>query len=213
MAVDDRRATDRSRYDFWLFDLDGTLVTIEDAYVQRTMAKVGDRLGTSFDPETARRIWYGRTGLRDAELRTAGVDPERFWSTFHRVESPADRAAATSLHPDAHVVNHLTGPRGLVTHCQPYLTEPILDRLGLGACFDAVVCCSDELGWKPDPAPVRLAMDALGVDGGRGVLVGDSRADVEAAANAGLDGILVARDGRVPPSTAARVVPSLDALR
>ncbi|MFW6448457.1 MAG: HAD family hydrolase [Halobacteriota archaeon] len=212
MSVDESPVTGGHEYDFWLFDLDGTLVTVDDGYVQRTMAEVGDRLGTRFDPETARRIWYGRTGLRDDELRSAGIRPDRFWETFHRVESPTDRAAASSLHPDADVIGHLGEPRGIVTHCQPYLTEPILERLELEAYFDAVVCCSDDLGWKPDPAPVRLAMDDLGMDGGRGVLVGDSRADIEAANNAGLDAILVARDGEVPDAPADRVVGSLEAL-
>jgi phosphoglycolate phosphatase len=57
-----------------------------------------------------------------------------------------------------------------------------------------VVCCTSELGWKPDPAPVRLAMRRLGVDG-EGVLIGDGPQDVGAAWNAGLEGIHVERHG------------------
>lgn len=212
MVIDHGETVRAAGYDFWLFDMDGTLLTVDEGYIHRTMERVGEALGTTFSPETSRRIWFGRDGLRDELLRTAGVDPETFWSTFHRIESPRDRAAATRLHPDARIVRHLDGPRGLVTHCQPHLTEPILDRFGLEAWFETVVCCSDDLGWKPDPRPIERAMTELDVGGGRGVMVGDSLADVEAARNAGLDAILIARDGRPPDVPADRVVRSLDRL-
>ena len=66
--------------------------------------------------------------------------------------------------------------------------------------------CSDDLGWKPDPAPVELAMDHLGVDPVThdGVLAGDGANDVGAAWNAGLESIHVERhdpgrrEGSVP---------------
>lgn len=199
-------------YDYWLLDLDGTLLSISDSYIQRTMTTVARRLDASFTPSEARRIWYGRDGLRDELLRDHDIEPEEFWATFHRVESPADRAAASQLHRDARAINELTRPRGLVTHCQWYLTEPILRRLDIEDWFDTVVCCSDELGWKPDPAPVRLAVDSLGVNGADGVLVGDSLADIEAAHYAGLDAILVDRDGAVSSTNAELVVDSLDAI-
>lgn len=199
-------------YDYWLLDLDGTVLTVTDEYVQRTMSTVADHLDTRFRPREARRIWYGRDGLRDELLADHGIDPERFWSVFHRIESPNDRARATRLHPDAHAILGLEGPRGVVTHCQWYLTEPILDELGIHDWFDTVVCCSDTLGWKPDPSPVHFAMDSLGVNGEQGVLVGDSLADVQAAHNAGLDAILVQRDGEVFPTDADLVIDSLDAL-
>ncbi len=212
MALDVRSTDLDGGYDFWLFDLDGTLLTVEESYIYETMDRVGDALGTSFSTEVARKIWFGRGGLRDQLLRDAGLDPVSFWSTFHQIESPEDRAAATRLHPDAEVVGGLTRPRGLVTHCQPHLTEPILDRFGLESWFDAVVCCSDEIGWKPDPRPLHHAMDDLDTASGRGVLVGDSVADVEAAKNAGIDAILINREGPAPDVSADRVIRTLDEL-
>jgi len=51
----------------------------------------------------------------------------------------------------------------------------VLDRLDLSDRFDAVVCCTDETGWKPDPDPIELAMTDLDVNpqSDRGYYVGD----------------------------------------
>jgi phosphoglycolate phosphatase len=71
-----------------------------------------------------------------------------------------------------------------------------LSTLDLHDRFDSVVCCGEEIGWKPDPEPVACAMEGLGVDSGqRGVLAGDAHVDVAAAWNAGLDSVHVERHG------------------
>jgi phosphoglycolate phosphatase len=190
-------------YDFWLFDLDGTLVDVPSEYARSVFDRVGDRLGCSFSDREVAVLWHGLHGSRNDTLRAKGVEPEAFWSTFHEVEDPQARAEATFLHDDAALVGDIDAPVGVVTHCQRYLAEPVLDALDVWDWFDAVVCCTEELGWKPDPAPVRAALDEMGVgtadgvaaDGGtgRGVLVGDGPSDVGAAWNAGLDAVHVER--------------------
>jgi phosphoglycolate phosphatase len=183
------------QYDFWLCDLDGTLVDVEPGYVRRVFDRVGERLGYAFDDHEARTLWHGLGGFRDQQLRALGFDPERFWETFHAVEDPTARAAATFIYDDAAAfLASLDVPVGIVTHCQRYLTEPVLSKLDLHERFATVVCCTSELGWKPDPEPVRLAMAEMGVTG-EGALVGDGPQDVGAAWNAGLDGIHVERHG------------------
>jgi phosphoglycolate phosphatase len=196
-------------YDWWLFDLDGTLVDVDPAYAREVFTEVGDRLGCVFTDREVAVLWHGLQGSRDDTLRRKGIDPGEFWETFHAVEDPAARAEATFLYDDAAFVGDLDAPVGVVTHCQRYLADPVLDAVGIGDWFDAVVCCDDDLGWKPDPAPVRRAMADIGVlaasdrvatDGGvdpsgRGVLAGDGPSDVGAAWNAGLDAIHVERHG------------------
>jgi len=182
-------------YDFWLFDLDGTLVDVEPAYARDVMARVGDRIGYEFSERQVEVFWHGLSGARTAQLREWGLDPETFWTALHDAEDPEARAAATYLHDDATFVTELDRPVGLVTHCQQYLVDPVLDAVGVRGWFDAVVSCTAELGWKPDPAPVYLAMDELGVRGEGGVLVGDGPNDVGAAWNAGLDAVHVERHG------------------
>jgi len=185
-----------SRYDFWLLDLDGTLVDVEERYIHDVVGEVGARLGASFDTWESEMLWYGPTEPRNSILHAHDVDRKRFWDTFHEVEQPESRAAATHLYDDAE--RFLTGveqPVGVVTHCQEYLTEPVLEELDIADWFDTVVCCSAETGWKPDPRPVELAMADLGVgyNGNEGALIGDDPGDTGAAWNAGLAAIHVSR--------------------
>jgi len=187
-----------SDYDFWLLDLDGTLVDVETSYIHDVFEGVGERLGTSFTAAEAESLWYGYGDARDRILADHGIDPERFWNVFHDVEQPHARAAATHLYPDAEqFVPELREPVGLVTHCQEYITDPVLDEMDIGDWFDTVLCCTDETGWKPDPAPVHTAMRDLGVanNGHEGVLAGDDPGDVGAARNAGITAVHVDRHG------------------
>ncbi|MFB6110215.1 MAG: HAD family hydrolase [Halodesulfurarchaeum sp.] len=181
-------------YDFWLLDLDGTIVDTEWAYTREVFDAVGEALGREFTDQEARALWYGLVGSRDAYLRELGFEPVEFWETFHAVEEPQTRAEATYLHEDASFVSDLSVPVGVVTHSQPSLAGPVMDHLDIADWFDAVVTCSSDLGWKPDPTPVRAAMDELGVDpDGNGVMAGDADTDVGAAWNAGLDAVHVER--------------------
>lgn len=180
---------------FWLLDLDGTVVDVANTYIQSVMTEVGDRLGCVFTPAEARHLWYGDVEARSAIFESRACNRHEFWRTYHDVEDPHARAAATYVYPDAaEFVTALEAPVGLVTHCQSYLTEPILETLGIADWFETVVCCSDATGWKPDPGPVELAMANLGVtEAPHGALAGDGPADVGAARNAGLEAIHVDR--------------------
>ena len=183
-------------FDFWLFDLDGTLVDVEASYPRAVIGAVGDRLGYFFSDREVEMLWYGVGGARNDVFERRDLSPDRFWETFHEVEDPVARAESTFVYDDAAAfVSALDRPTGLVTHCQSYLTEPLLDYHDIGDWFDTVVCCDDDVGWKPDPRPVELAMDRIGVgyNGHEGALVGDDPDDTGAAWNAGLDAIHVDR--------------------
>lgn len=187
---------DSDAYDFWLLDLDGTLVDIEQSYIYDVFERVGDQLDTSFTDREAELLWYGIGDARNELLAENDIGPDRFWDVFHDVEQPETRAEATYLYEDAEsFVPELEGPVGVVTHCQEYLASPVLKSLDIEDWFDTVVCCTDDTGWKPDPRPVELAMDTLGVgaNGHTGVLVGDDPQDVGAAQNAGLESVHVRR--------------------
>ena len=186
---------DPEDYDFWLLDLDGTLVDTEWSYTRRVFDRVGRRLGREFSDREAEVLWHGLGGSRNEFLEEWGLDPPAFWDAFHALEDPQARAEATYLHEDAAFVADLDVPVGVVTHSQPFLSDPVIDALDIGSWFDTVVNCSTELGWKPDPAPVELAMERLGVDpdSQNGVLAGDAASDVGAAWNAGLDSIHLER--------------------
>ncbi|USZ67459.1 HAD family hydrolase [Halorussus salilacus] len=184
-------------YDYWLLDLDGTLIDVDWSYPRSVFDRVGTRLGREFTDREAEIIWHGLGGGRDAQLREWGIDPGDFWPVFHEIEDPQRRAEETFLYEDAEFVADLDCPVGLVTHCQPFLTNPVLDHLDIRDWFDTIVCCNEDLGWKPDPAPVEHALTDLGAGaiGHEGVFAGDGASDVGAAWNAGLDAVHVERHG------------------
>ncbi|HKJ57696.1 MAG TPA: HAD family hydrolase [Halobacteriales archaeon] len=184
-------------YDFWLLDLDGTLVDVERGYKRELLTEVGDHLGVSFaDPEVT-RVWHGSTAHRRGVLESKGLGERQFWTVFDELDDPEARVEATYLYGDAAVVRGLDAPTGIVTHCPAPITERVLAHLDIRDWFDTVVCCDETLGWKPDPAPIRKGISGLSVAGNGngtvGVYAGDGPHDIGAAWNAGLDGIHVDR--------------------
>lgn len=182
-------------YDFYLFDLDGTIVDVEFTYARSLFDRVGARLEYEFNNDEVLALWHGLCGARRHYLNRIGIDPAVFWQVFHEEEDPEERAAATFVYNDAHAIQDASVPIGVVTHCQEYLTGPVLDDLGITDWFDTIVCCDEEIGWKPDPAPVHRAMQQMNMEPTttRGVYVGDSPDDIGAAWNAGLDGAHIER--------------------
>jgi putative hydrolase of the HAD superfamily len=89
----------------------------------------------------------------------------------------------------------------------------VLDRIGVGEHLDAVVTSAAVGAAKPDPAPFRRALELLELSPAEALHVGDSpELDLPGAAAAGVEAILIERDGTAPrPGVAA--ISSLRQLR
>jgi phosphoglycolate phosphatase len=75
----------------------------------------------------------------------------------------------------------------VVTNKPIHFVEPILHGLGLRAFFAALVGGDDGVALKPDPAPIRLAAERMGLTGlAGGWMIGDHHTDLEAGRRAGL---------------------------
>ncbi|MGB5335378.1 MAG: HAD-IA family hydrolase, partial [Woeseiaceae bacterium] len=76
-------------------------------------------------------------------------------------------------------------PWGVVTNKPEYLTNPLLDALGLA---DRSICAisGDTLPVrKPEPGPILLGCDIAGIEPHRSIYVGDASRDIEAGLRAG----------------------------
>ncbi len=83
-------------------------------------------------------------------------------------------------------LDSLDCPWGVVTNKPEQLTVPLLVALGL-ADRSACMISGDTLPVrKPDPAPLLLACDLLGVDPGAAIYIGDAERDIEAGQRAGM---------------------------
>ena len=212
-----------------LLDALGTLVELETPWPYLAQ-ELADR-GVVVELEAARTAM-----LAEMDYYRAHHDEARDWATLkdlrRRCAAVVQESLGTSL-PLADVEDALLaairfraypevpatlerlragGARLAVVSNWDVSLHDVLERTGLRGLVDVVVI-SAELGVaKPDPAIFRAALDRLGASAADAMHVGDSvEADVAGARAAGLEAVLVARNGGQAPA-GVRVVASLDGL-
>lgn len=98
-------------------------------------------------------------------------------------------------------------PWGIVTNKPRYLSEQLLKALALDERCSVLVCPQDVSNPKPDPEPMRLALDKLKLPRSAAssvIYVGDHVRDIEAGAAAGMITVLAAY-GYIPPEDKDRL--------
>jgi histidinol-phosphate aminotransferase len=177
-----------------LLDMDGVLADVRDSYhaaILATAEHYGEVL-TGHDIAAAKRAgnanndWQLTRRLLEERGVEASLDEvtDRF-QTLYLGEDGADGLRAReepliSLDVLRSWASRL--PLGVVTGRPRAEAEWFLDRSGMRDLMRVVVCLEDAPA-KPDPKPVRLALERLGVE--RAWLVGDTPDDMRAAARAG----------------------------
>jgi phosphoglycolate phosphatase len=191
-----------------LFDLDGTLVDSAPDLTTAVDRMLRD-LGRAPVGEEAVRHWIGNgarrlvmralTGQRDGDPGDAATDAALARFFDHYDDSLTD---ASVPYPGAmEALRALSGAGvrlGVVTNKPARFTDRLLDALDMLPFFGVTVSGDTLPVKKPDPAPLRLAADRLGVPLETCVMVGDSMADLRAARNAGIPMVCVPygyRDG------------------
>jgi len=176
-----------------LLDLDGTILdTARDLMTatNRTLAEMGR------DPvdEGQVRAWIGdgvRALVRSALEATGGCDDGTLDQAHERFMVHYGDCFADDSHPFPGVVEVLEKaraagvPAAVITNKAGAFTEPLLEATGLRPYLAVVVSGDTVSRKKPDPEPVRHALEQLEAEPGRSVMVGDSRNDVNAGLAAG----------------------------
>lgn len=211
------------RPEAFLFDMDGVLADVSESFRAAIVATAaGYGVGVTSDQIVAAKAagnasddWELTRGL----LAAAGVDAtfeevrDNFETIYQGTPEQPGLKTAERLLPDRELLESLSRryPLGIVTARPRKDAEEFLDRFGIGGLFRVVVTREDAPS-KPDPAPVRLAVERLGVT--RAWMAGDTRDDLEAARLAGVLPIAVAvpGDDRSALASAARVVRSIQEL-
>ncbi|MDR3295129.1 MAG: HAD-IA family hydrolase [Clostridiales Family XIII bacterium] len=80
---------------------------------------------------------------------------------------------------------------GIVTSRMSGTTKQGLEKYALDELFDVVVTCEDCTKHKPDPEPVRIALEKLGKKPEEALMVGDTLGDIKSARAAGAGSVLV----------------------
>jgi HAD superfamily hydrolase (TIGR01548 family) len=207
-----------------LFDMDGVLADVTDSFraaIVATAAGYGvtvtpDQVVAAKAAGNASDDWELTRGL----LAAAGVDVtfeeirDRFETIYQGTVEHPGLKMAEGLLPDLSLLEALSErwPLAVVTARPRKDADEFLERFGLDGLFRAVVTREDAPS-KPDPAPVRLALERLGVR--RAWMAGDTRDDVDAARAAGVlpIGVAVPGDDVGALAGAARVVGSIEEIQ
>jgi HAD superfamily hydrolase (TIGR01549 family) len=167
-----------------LFDWDGTLVDS----AERTFGcyvRVFSAYGIGYDQAAFERTYspdwyhtYAEVGLP----REHWPEADARWIACYEAEPSRLLTGAREA------LERLAGAglaRGLVTSGDGARVRRELRALGLEGIFGAVVCGGETARRKPDPEPLLLALDRLGVPAAATAYVGDSPEDVAMAKAAG----------------------------
>ncbi len=183
----------RLRYAAVLFDLDGTLIDSSQdliAAVHYALQQVDERELPDDDTIIMEIGKPLETILRELGYPCDQTSTACFVDAYrsHFAEHFNDH---TRLFPDVKDVLEMLRSSGarlaLVTAKHQSQAEFTARGTGLAGYFHHICGWQEGRRHKPDPEPVRLALDLLGVGPEQGLMVGDTEQDILAAKAAGVD--------------------------
>jgi putative hydrolase of the HAD superfamily len=212
-----------------LLDALGTIVELERPWPH--LVSELRALGVSVGEDDARRAMlaemrYYRSnhddatdaaGLADLRRRCAAIVAAELGIALPVEDVEAAMLAAIRFRPYPEVPGVLRALRergaGIVVVSNWDVSlHDVLERTGLRPLVDDVVTSAEFGAAKPDPAIFAHALGLAGAEAHEAVHAGDSvEADVEGARAAGIEPVLVVRDGERPPD-GVRAIPTLAGL-
>jgi HAD superfamily hydrolase (TIGR01509 family) len=172
-----------------LFDWDGTLLDSRAALLGAWHESTEDVIGRRFPATAAEehevftlpgsQIW--------PRLVTGTADRDRLVARFQQAyERTGTLVRAIAGIPDALRQLRRAGVAiGVVTAKARRRFTADASRAGLADLIDVSVCVEDAPVPKPDPAPLRVVLEALGAPASEALMVGDTEVDVIAGRRAG----------------------------
>ena len=174
-----------------LFDLDGTLLDTAPDFT-RVLNRLRAELRLPPLPHTEVRPHVSHGASAMVRLSFPEADTARFgqlrarFLDLYRAELVVD----TRLFPGFEIVLDVLDARripwGIVTNKPGWLTEPLLELLGLRTRARSVIAGDTLPVKKPDPLPLLTAARELGIEPTRCLYLGDALRDATAAHSAGM---------------------------
>ncbi|MDN6308137.1 HAD family hydrolase [Psychrobacter sp.] len=194
-----------------LFDLDGTLIDTAADFV-RIIRNMSDENGWQAPPEADIRaqVSAGASAMVQLMLRHneqatfSEAELLEFRQQFlddYEAEICVDSCVFFALEEVLKTLEAKRVPWGIVTNKPRYLAEQLLSKMELEERCAALVCPDDVARSKPDPEPMYMALEKLGIPRGAAgsvLYVGDHIRDIQAGNAAGMPTILAAY-GYIPP--------------
>ena len=188
-----------------LFDFDGTLVNTNDVIIASWQHTYRHYLGREESIEKITSC-FGEPLLITMEREFPGVDPEEaanIYRDFQKLKADELVKVFDGI-PELLAALAPAGYRiAIVTSRTRESAERYLDMLGLRDYFEDMVSCDDTQVHKPNPEPILLCLEKLGIAKDEAIMVGDSPFDIKCANNAGVKSVLV--DWRITSDSAALI--------
>lgn len=179
-----------------LFDWDGTLVDSYDAMMAAWHRATEPTIGRLYPVDAAEIALVSSMPSHEIfpQISADAAEAARLGAAFlEAYDSSLTRAAPGVL--DLLDALRADGIRvGAVTSKIRTWLEADAEATGIASRLDAAVTIEDVTAHKPDPAPVRLAIERLAADAA--VMIGDTQVDIAAGVAAGVPAIGVAWGAR-----------------
>ena len=191
-APADSRST-TPRWPVVVFDLDGTLADTVNLIVESYQHAFRTVIGHEEDPAVI-RSWIGRP-LIQAFREHSAESADELYSTYLQWNSDNTERLIRGFDGAKELLAALRDAGvhvGVATSKRRESAEQAMTLLGLAEHVEVLVAMEDTEQHKPDPTPLLLATERLGVrNPSRAVYIGDAVVDVLAGKAAGMDTIAV----------------------
>ena len=192
-----------------LFDWDGTLIDNWDAIVEA----INEALAAFSKPTWTRDEAMDRISAsqRDSFPKLFGEEWEKARDIFYAGFEKHHLAVMRVLDGAEGLLNAGEGlPMGLVSNKHGNYLRKEVAHLGWNPRFRSVIGATDAAADKPDPAPVHMALEPIGLAAGPHIwFVGDSGTDMATARAAGCTAVLVTHEAANPSPIPASLAPDL----
>lgn len=175
-----------------LFDLDGTLVDTAPDLAQALNRVLADEGRPAAPYELVRaEASYGGKAIVVAGFGIDETDSrfEELRQRFLQYYADAICVHSTLFQGMAEVLDHIEANQrrwGVVTNKPSWLTDPLMQSLGLAGRAACIVSGDTTARSKPDPLPMHYACESSGANVAECVYVGDAERDIEAGRRAGM---------------------------
>jgi len=176
------------KYKYFLFDWDGSLgnsLPLWFEAFQKVFAEYGKRMTYKQIGEKVIGDWEGpsKMGIEDQEGFFARMEEE----LMPKLPFVALNKGAKEL---IEKIKKAGGKVAVVTNSKRKYVEPALTENGLVNLVDIFMAKEDVDRYKPDPKMINRALGMVNADRKYALMIGDTRTDILAARNAGIDSAL-----------------------
>ena len=174
-----------------LFDMDGTLLDSAPDFIAITQAMREAHGLPAIDPQRIADVVSGGARAMVAAAFDTPTESAEFEALRLEFLERYQQHCAVLTKPYEGIAELLVDIEkanlrwGVVTNKPLRFAEPIMQQLGLAARSAVLICPDHVKHTKPDPEPMRLACQQLGLQPGEILFVGDDLRDIESGRAAG----------------------------